>query len=103
MVTHKVDWEEALSALYLGEIFVYQAAGEFSGPVWAEVEKNDAVAFSQLDSLQADHRLHKLVRDSDMVGVLDSLNRILGQGSLTQDDGIIGRWIRSQRWSRSMA
>ena len=88
--THVDHGNEPPLALHVLEILVHEAAGDLSGPVGAEVVENDGVACLDLAPLGADHRLHELVGDPCVIGLLHGLGGVLLEGALAVGDGVVG-------------
>ena len=84
------DGKEAPFALHVGEVGVDEAAGDLPGPVGAEVHKDDGVARVDRRVFHADHRLHELVGDARIVGLLDGVHRVGIEGPLAAGDGVVG-------------
>ena len=86
----KVHGQEAGLALHIGEVLVHEAPGDLPGPVGAEVEEDDGVVVPDLGVLGAHHGLHKLVRHTGVIGLLDRLSGVGLEGPFAAGDGVIG-------------
>ena len=76
--------------LISAKVGVDQGAGHLSGPVGAEVQEDDAVAFFDAAALGADHGLEEFVGDPGVVRGLDGLAGVLSEGGAAARQGVIG-------------
>ena len=87
---HEMEGEAPPGPLEAGKGWVHQGAGEFPGPVRAEVEEDNAVSRFQVPPAGTDHRFHELIGDAGVVGGLDGLEGIGEEGTLSVGHGVVG-------------